>query len=143
MVPEVRWIVGTEALRLFQDVLFLHSEGWIDDSDFSRPTSPTSSTLGPGDTPFVNPDIPPLDKCNDIPRHPEFYLSSGDVLFVCRTFLFRVHSDHLCRSSTVFADMVEKSKCRDIQKTDGSLRIRLYEEPEDFSVLLQVLYNPG
>jgi len=143
MVPEPCWIVGIEALRLFQDILFLHSEGWIDDSGFSLPTSPTSSTLGPGDTPFVNPDTPPLEKCNNIPKHPEFYLSSGDIVFVCRTLLFRVHSDHLCRSSTVFADIVKKSKHRGIHETDGCPCVHLHEEPEDFSILLQVLYNPG
>ena len=132
----------TEPSHFRQDVLLLHSEGWIDNSDFSLPTSPTL-TEGPGDTPFVNPDIPPPDKCNILPKHPEFYLASGDIVFVCRTLLFRVHSDHLCRSSAVFADMIEKSKLRSTHKTDGCQCIHVYEEPGDFSILLQVLYNPG
>jgi hypothetical protein len=132
----------TEVLHPLQDILFLHSEGWIDNSDFSLPTSPTA-TEGPGDTPFVNPDIPPSDKCNTIPKHPEFYLASGDIVLVCRTLLFRVHSDHLCRSSAVFVDMIEKSERRNTHKTDGCRCIHVQEEPGDFSILLQVLYNPG
>ncbi|KAF9652540.1 hypothetical protein BDM02DRAFT_3109080, partial [Thelephora ganbajun] len=39
--------------------------------------------------------------------------------------------------------MVEKSKRRNTHKTDGCHCIHVYEEPEDFSILLQVLYNPG
>ena len=114
----------------------------MDDSDFSLPTSPTS-TEGPGDAPFVNPDIPSPDKCNTIPKHSEFYLASGDIVFVCRTLLFRVNSDHLCRSSALFADLVEESKRRNTHKTDGCQCIHLHEDPEDFSTLLRVLYNPG
>lgn len=125
-----------------QDILLLHSEGWVDNSDFSLPTSPTL-TEGFGDTPFVNPDIQPPDKCNIIPKHPEFYLASGDIVFVCRTLLFRVHSDHLCRSSAVFTDMIKKSKPRITHMVDGCQCIHVYEEPEDFAILLQVLYNPG
>ena len=131
-----------EVPYFLQDVLFLHSEGWIGNSDFSLPTSPTLPG-GPGDTPFVNPDIPPPDRCNALPKHPEFYLASGDIVFVCRTLLFRVHSDHLCRSSKVFTDIIKKSELRNTHKTDGCQCIHVYEEPEDFSILLQVLYNPG
>ena len=135
-----RYLTKAEVMCFSQDILFLHAEGWVDESDVSLPTSPTE---GPGDTLFLNPDTPPSDRCNVIPKHPEFYLISGDVVLVCRTLLFRVHSDHLCRSSTVLADMIEKSKRRNTHKTDGCPCIHLYEEPEDLSVLLQVLYNPG
>lgn len=142
MVLEFICSIKTEAPSLLQDVLFLHSEGWVDDSDSGIPASP-KSTEGPGDTPFLNPDIPSLDKCDATPKHPEFYLASGDIVVVCRTLLFRIHSDHLCRSSAVFADMIEESKRRNTHKTDGCWCVHVYEEPEDFSILLQVLYNPG
>lgn len=111
----------------------------MDDSD---PTLPTPSEE-PKDTPFVNPDVQPPDRCSTATKHPEFYLSSGDTVFACRTVLFRVHSDHLRRSSTVFEDMIEKSSRGSTHKTDGCQCIHIYDEPDDFSVLLQVLYNPG
>lgn len=130
-----------ETQHLPQYVLFLHSEGWIDNSDFSL-DSP-AAIEGPRDTPFVDPDIPPPEKCNTTPKHPEFYLASGDVVLVCRTLLFRVHSDHLCRSSAVFVDMIEKAERRNAHKTDGCRCIHVQEEPGDFSILLQVLYKPG
>lgn len=142
MILKLPHPIETEASCPLQEVPFLHLEGWVDNSDFSLPTSPTS-TQGPGDMPFVDPDISPRDKCSVIPKHPEFYLASGDIVFVCRTLLFRVHSDNLRRSSAVFADMIEKSKLRDAHKTDGCRCIHVQEEPEDFAVLLQVLYNPG
>ena len=141
MILQLLRPTDTEVLDL-KDVILLHLEGWIDNSDFSLPASPTS-TEGPGDTPFVDPDTPPPGKCNTIPRHPEFYLASGDIVFVCRTLLFRVHSDNLCRSSAVFKDMIDKSKLRNTHKTGGCQCIHVYEEPEDFSTLLQVIYNPG
>ena len=133
--------IEAEPLHFPQDLFLLHSGGWID-SDCSLSTS-LAMAEEPGETPFVNPDIRTPFKCNILPKHPEFYLTSADIVLVCRTLLFRVHSDHLSRSSTVFTDMIEKSKQVDTHKTDGCLCIHIYEEPEDFSILLQVLYNPG
>ena len=76
-------------------------------------------------------------------RHETFYLEDGNVEVVCGRTMFRIHSPIISFSSSKLRDMFSPSILLSAPTPEGCPRITSEDSPEDFAVLLKMIYTPG
>lgn len=151
-----------------QDLYLLRANGWIpllnqasraQGPAESSPPSPSSSAKPPpynfertypdigSNSNNTNTDAAPGNEKStqeyDLPQHDEFYLHDGNVIIVCDSTLFRVHTGLLSINSSEFK---ERFSPRSLEKADrlrGCPLVHLEETEYDLYTLLKVIYYPG
>ena len=76
-------------------------------------------------------------------RHDAFYLEDGNVEVVCGHAIFRIHSPIISFSSSKLRDTFSPSILLNAPTPEGCPRITSEDSPEDFAVLLKMIYTPG
>ena len=76
-------------------------------------------------------------------RHDTFYFEDGNVEITCGGTVFRVHSSIISFSSCTLRDLLSPSTLLDAPMPEGRPRIVFTDNPEDFVVLLKMIYTPG
>ena len=76
-------------------------------------------------------------------RHETFYLEDGNVEIVCGHAIFRVHSPIVSFSSPILRGMFSSSTLLSAPMPEGCPRVVFKDSPEDFAVLLKMIYTPG
>ena len=76
-------------------------------------------------------------------RHDIFYFEDGNMEIACGGTLFRVHSTVVSFSSPKLRDMLSPSTLLNAPMPEGCPRIVFADSPEDFAVLLKMVYTPG
>ena len=76
-------------------------------------------------------------------RHETFYLEDGNVEIVCGQTIFRVHSSVISFSSPNLRNILSSSPFLSAPMPEGCPRVVFKDDPEDFSVLLRMIYTPG
>jgi len=87
-----------------------------------------------------------IDEGDDerIPTHHEtFYLEDGNVEITCGYTIFRIHSSIVSFSSLSLRDMLSPPTLLGAPTPEGCPRIVFKDSPEDFAVLLKMIYTPG
>jgi len=75
-----------------------------------------------------------------ITRHDTFYFEDGNVEVVCGETVFRVHTTIISFSSPKLRDMLSPATPLN---AGGCPRFVFTDFPEDFAVLLKMIYTPG
>ena len=76
-------------------------------------------------------------------RHETFYLEDGNVEVVCGHTIFQIHSPIISFSSSKLRDVFSPSALLSAPIPEGCPRITSHDSPEDFAVLLKMIYTPG
>ena len=127
-----------------------------DVDDTSSTTSPNAqTTAAPSPTLTISTvsDLTPTELGDDIgegngersaTRHGTFYLEDGNVEVMCGHTIFRIHSPIVSFSSSKLREMFSPSILLTAPMlADGCPRITSEDSPEDFAVLLNMIYTPG
>lgn len=75
-------------------------------------------------------------------RHKAFYLEDGNVEILCGDTCFRVHSQIVSFSSSTLRDILSKS-ILEATMPAGCPRVVFEDSPDDFVILLKMIYTPG
>ena len=76
-------------------------------------------------------------------RHDTFYFEDGNMEIACGDTMFRVHSTVVSFSSPKLRDILSPSTLLNAPIPEGCPRIVFTDNPEDFAVLLKMIYTPG
>jgi len=76
-------------------------------------------------------------------HHDVFYFRDGNIEIVCGGTVFQVHSTIVSFSSSKLRDMLSPSTLLDAPMPEGYPRVVFKDSPEDFAVLLKMIYTPG
>ena len=76
-------------------------------------------------------------------HHETFYLEDGNAEVMCGHTIFRIHSPIVSFSSSKLRDMLSPSTLLNAPMPEGCPRIIFRDSPEDFAVLLRMIYTPG
>ena len=107
-------------------------------------SSPTLSISTVSDlTPTELDDIEEGNGERTTTRHERFYLEDGNVEVVCGRTIFRIHSPIISFFSFKLRDMFSPSILLNAPMPEGCPRITSEDSPENFAVLLKMIYTPG
>ena len=120
----------------------------IDTSANARTTAPSSPTLSTSTVSDFTPteledSTEEGDGERSTTRHETFYLEDGNVEVVCGHTIFRIHSPIVSFSSSKLRDVLSPSILLNAPMAEGCPRIAFEDSPEDFAVLLKMIYTPG
>jgi hypothetical protein len=131
----------------------------IETSDFddvdSLPESFISVATGATSSPTLSistiSDLAPTELGEDIEhgeekvaaRHDAFYFEDGNVKIICGSTVFRVHSTVVSFSSPKLRDILSQSTLLYATTPGECPRVTISDSPEDFAVLLKMVYTPG
>lgn len=76
-------------------------------------------------------------------HHDVFYFGDGNVEIVCEGTIFRIHSTIVSFSSPKLRDTLSPSTLFEAPMPEACPRIIFNDNPEDFVVLLKMIYTPG
>ena len=76
-------------------------------------------------------------------HHETFYLEDGNVEIMCGQTIFRVHSPVISFSCHNLRNILSSSALLGAPMPEGCPRVAFKDDPEDFSVLLKMIYTPG
>jgi len=76
-------------------------------------------------------------------HHDTFYFEDGNTEIACGDTVFRVHSTVVSFSSPKLRDILSPSTLFKAPTPEGCPRIVFTDNPEDFAVLLKMIYTPG
>ena len=76
-------------------------------------------------------------------RHDTFYFEDGNVEIMCGDTIFRVHSPILSFSSPKLRNILSQPVLLDAPTPGGCPRVTTSNSPEDFAILLKMIYTPG
>ena len=78
-------------------------------------------------------------------RHSIYFFHDGDVDLICRSddrrTIFRIHGQRLVQYSPVMSGLLSQDKLHQLALSDGRPQIPWDDDPAEFTILLEVLYN--
>ncbi|KAH8115180.1 hypothetical protein DFH11DRAFT_1587378 [Phellopilus nigrolimitatus] len=112
------------------------------ESSESTPTSPTSSDTSAGSWSNMS----QVSRGPSATRHPDYYIDSGDVIFLADSQLFKAHRHFFVRESDKFRDVLCKPAPTGsaLMGSSDLCPIELHEvSAREFTRFLWVFYNPN
>ena len=114
------------------------------DASASPPSSPALSISTISDlTPTELGEIEQEQGQGQAASHDSFYFEDGNVEIVCRDTAFRVHSTIVSFSSSQLREILSQPAPLNAPTPGGRPRITISDSPEDFTILLKMIYTPG
>ena len=140
--------IPTPILQAFEPLTALHNVETSSDTLTEDRVATASPTLSVSTISDLTPtefgeDIEESSGKRDPIRHETFYLEDGNVEIVCGQTIFRVHSTVISFSSPGLRNILSSSALLGALMPEGCPRVVFKDNPEDFSVLLKMIYTPG
>ena len=147
-LPTIDADIPPSILQGIEPPLFSHDVGSSSEPFVNIPTtavsSPTLSISTVSDwTPTELGDGTEYSEEQTTTRHDTFYFKDGNMEIACGDTVFRVHSTVVSFSSPKLRDILSSPTLLNSPTPEGCPRIVLTDSPEDFSVLLKMVYTPG
>jgi len=117
----------------------------VESSSVSFVDIPATTTSSPTLSISTVSDLTPTELSEEetTTHHDVFYFRDGNIEIVCGSTVFRVHSAIISFSSSKLRDMLSPSTLLGAPMPEGCPRVVFKDIPEDFAVLLKMIYTPG